>query len=71
MSERIIRVRDLCERLGISRTTLWRRVESGALPAPFKIGGPGTRAVGWLESEVDETIRRWSASVQRDKVAVP
>ena len=50
MSERILRVRDLCERLGVSRTTLWRRVESGALPAPFKIGGPGTRAVGWFES---------------------
>lgn len=35
----LIRERDACNLLGISRATLWRRVKDGTIPRPVKIGG--------------------------------
>ena len=52
-ANRIIRVAAVCERTGLSRTTVWRLERQGAFPARRRLS-PG--AVGWLESEVDEWI---------------
>lgn len=35
----LLRERDACSLLGISRATLWRRVKDGTIPQPVKIGG--------------------------------
>ena len=51
----ILRTRDVLALLGISRTTLWRRVQSGDFPAPVRLGGKGSRAVGWRREDVE----RW------------
>jgi prophage regulatory protein len=40
-------------RTGLSRSTIYVRLEQGRFPRPVSLGG---RAVGWIESEVDEWI---------------
>jgi prophage regulatory protein len=41
------------KRTGLSRSTLYRMVQSGEFPAPRQIGA---RAVAWVESEVSAWI---------------
>lgn len=53
----IIRPSELTELLGLSRTTIWRRVRSGQLPPPVRLGGPGSRAVGWKRTEIEKWIQ--------------
>ena len=53
MSNKILRKPSVLERTGWSAPTLWRRVKDGSFPPPRRIG---PRAVGWLESEVDDAI---------------
>lgn len=56
--ERILRIPEVVEITGLSRTTIWRRVKSGDFPAPVRLGSLGTRSVGWRES----AIREWLES---------
>ena len=56
--ERIMRIPEVVEVTGLSRTTIWRRVKSGDFPAPVRLGNLATRSVGWRESE----IRKWIES---------
>lgn len=51
---RILRSRAVCERTGLSRTTLWRLERIGAFPLHRRISA---NAVGWLEEEVTAWIR--------------
>jgi prophage regulatory protein len=44
----------VCERTGLSRSTLWRLERRGAFPPHRQIS---TNAVGWLEEEVNAWIR--------------
>ena len=53
MAERIIRVRDVVERIGVSRSTLYQWVSEGRFPPSIPLGA---RAVGWREADVDEWI---------------
>ncbi|MDE0133136.1 MAG: AlpA family phage regulatory protein [bacterium] len=41
---------------GLSRTTLWRLRRTGEFPAPVRLGGDASRAVGWLRSDIEEWI---------------
>ena len=52
---RFLRVPEVLERTGLSRSTTYVRLEQGLFPRPMSLG---TRAVGWIESEVDEWIRQ-------------
>jgi prophage regulatory protein len=52
----ILRMPDVLRMTGLSRTTLWRRVRAGQFPRPIRLGGPQSRAVGWLKEEVEEWI---------------
>lgn len=47
--ERILRLRSVLERTGLSRSTLYRKVSDGAFPKPVQISA---RCVGWRESAV-------------------
>lgn len=49
--DRILRSREVCERLSISRSTLYLMMKRGRFPRPLHIS---TRAVGWLESAVQQ-----------------
>lgn len=50
---RIIRLRDVLESTGLARSTVYRYMEEGSFPQPIALGD---RAVGWVESEVQEWI---------------
>ena len=47
--DRILRLKSVLERTGLSRATLYRKMESGTFPRNFKIS---TRCAGWYESAV-------------------
>ena len=52
---RILRFQQVRARTGLSRGTVYWRLAEGAFPNPVQLGA---RAVGWVESEVDEWIRQ-------------
>lgn len=47
--DKFLRLADVCNLLGISRSTVYRLVNQGVFPAPILIS---CKAKGWLESEV-------------------
>lgn len=52
---RILRMRDLCQKLGLCPSTVHDLVARGIFIKPFTLI-PGGRAVGWLEVDVDQWI---------------
>ena len=52
---RILRMRDICQKLGLCPSTVHDLVARGVFIKPF-ILIPGGRAVGWLEVDVDQWI---------------
>ena len=56
MTRKILRPKEVLETTGLSKTTLWRRVKSQHFPQPLRLGGPDSRAVGWLAKDVDDWI---------------
>ena len=50
---RIIRLREVMERTGLARSTVYKYVEDGIFPKSVPLGG---RAVGWVEQEVEDWI---------------
>lgn len=50
--DRIVRIDEVCRTLGLSKSTVWRRIRQGEFPPPFLLGGQRARAVGWRESVV-------------------
>ena len=51
---RFLRLPEVLARTGLSRSTIYVRLDQGRFPRPVSLGG---RAVGWIESEVDEWMR--------------
>lgn len=51
--ERIIRLRTVLDRTGLSRTTLYRKIGEGTFPPQVSISARGT---GWYESAVNRWI---------------
>ena len=61
--EAILRLPQVRQRVGLSRSTIYALAAKGAFPAPIKIG---SRAAGWLASEVDQWLaERIAASRKR------
>ena len=56
MREKILRTQDVCDRLNISQTTLWRWRKAGEFPEPSRVQGSSLR--GWPESLVDLWISK-------------
>ena len=50
----ILRRKQVESRTGLSRSTIYARIASGLFPSPIDLGG---RAVGWLESEIDQWVQ--------------
>ena len=60
----ILRLPVVLARTGLSRSTIYLRIAEGTFPKPVNLGG---RAVGWLESEVQDWLqRRIDASSKAD-----
>ena len=52
---RIVRLPAVQARTGLGRSTIYVRLAEGSFPRPVQLGA---RAVGWIEEEVDEWIRK-------------
>ncbi|WP_153146435.1 AlpA family transcriptional regulator [Dechloromonas sp. H13] len=55
MTSTILRLPTVRSRIGLSRSTIYSHVAKGSFPKPVSLG---PRAIGWLESDVEE----WLAS---------
>ena len=54
-SQRIIRMRELVNKVGYAQSTIYALVKEGKFPPPFKLT-PGGRANGWLEHTIDDYL---------------
>lgn len=50
---RLIRIREVLDKTGLSKATLYRLIAAGKFPASIQIA---YRAVAWEESQVDEYL---------------
>ena len=53
-TDRILRLNAVLDRTGLSRSTLYRKVDQGTFPAQVHIA---KRCVGWRESAVADWLR--------------
>jgi prophage regulatory protein len=51
----ILRRKQVEVRTGLSRSTIYARIAEGSFPRPIDLGGG--RAVGWIESEINEWLQ--------------
>lgn len=52
-NEKILRLRSVLSRTGLSRSMVYDLIAKKGFPKPISLGA---RAVGWLESEIDAWI---------------
>jgi len=52
--DRILRINTVLERTGLTRSTLYRKIERGEFPRQVKIA---QRCAGWRESAVNDWLR--------------
>lgn len=64
MSRKIIRLRDVVAKTGLSQATIYDQISKGRFPKQIKLG---PKAAGWVEDEIDAHIETLIAA--RDKVA--
>lgn len=50
----IIKLSEVIARTGLSRSSIYRRINEGSFPRPISLGG---KAVGWIEAEVQQWIQ--------------
>ena len=55
VADRIVRMKTVLTRTGLSRSTIYRKIAEGSFPAQIKIS---TNGAGWKESD----INRWVAN---------
>ncbi|RSV43842.1 AlpA family phage regulatory protein [Sphingomonas sp. ABOLE] len=51
--DRILRIKTVLERTGLTRSTLYRKMEAGTFPHNTRIS---TRCMGWRESAIAEWL---------------
>jgi prophage regulatory protein len=58
-AQAILRLPQVLQRTGISRSTIYGKIKAGTFPAPISLGA---RAVGFLNTEIDMWIESCVAS---------
>jgi prophage regulatory protein len=56
--ERVLRLREVVSRVGLSRATVWRKIRARDFPAPLALG---PQSVGWIEREIADWIAERAA----------
>ena len=56
----ILRMPQVLAMTGLSRSTLLRRERARDFPAKLRLGGPGSRAVGWRRADVERWLEALS-----------
>lgn len=60
---RLIRLRELLAKTGLSRSAVYTAIQAGTFPASIPIL-PGGRSTAWVESEVDTWLRERIAAAR-------
>lgn len=60
----ILRIKAVVEVTGLSKSTIYQFVADGRFPKPVQLG---PRAVGWLNSDVQQWIDRLAKKTQLEK----
>jgi prophage regulatory protein len=55
MAKQVLRVRDVVEESGLSRTSIWRKEKIGTFPKRVRLGAG--RAVGWRRSDPEDWLK--------------
>lgn len=63
MTHTILRLPGVTASTGLSRSTIYLRISQGEFPTPVKLGG---RAVGWVQTEVQEWLQRQIEASRRN-----
>jgi len=58
MPHTILRKQDAAKKVGLCKQHLQNLINSGEFPRPIKLGGHDSRAVGWIEAEIDAWIEK-------------
>lgn len=53
MSDKFLRLPQVIEMTGLSRSTIYLRMKEGTFPKSYKVG---KYSVGWLESDINEWV---------------
>ncbi len=61
---RLLRLPEVIRKVGLSKTTIYKRAREGSFPKPVDLGGGQT---AWVESEIDSFIDNLIAG--RDGIA--
>ena len=63
MAKKILRLNEVKTRTGLGRSTIYLRIAQGSFPKSIALG---ERAVGWLESDLDEWINERIGQSRQD-----
>lgn len=55
MAHSFLRLPTVKARTGLSRSTIYLRISENRFPKPISLG---SRAVGWVESDIDDWVER-------------
>lgn len=53
MSMKLIRIKEVMDRTGLARSTIYKYMDEGRFPKQLKLG---THSAAWVESEIDAWI---------------
>ena len=60
----ILRMKDVCSELGVSRASVYRLLQSGSFPKPLKLG---KRAIGWERDHIQQWVKSRGAARQAEQ----
>ena len=53
MSSKVLRLTEVCDRTGLSKSLIYKKMQEFDFPQSIALGA---RAVGWLEEEIEQWI---------------
>jgi prophage regulatory protein len=68
MTYTILRLPSVKASTGLSRSTIYLRISQGTFPKPVKLGG---RAVGWVQTEIQEWVQQQIEASRRTGAREP
>ena len=54
MSSKVLRLTEVCDRTGLSKSLIYKKMQEFDFPQSIALGA---RAVGWLEEEIEQWIQ--------------
>jgi len=63
---RILRKPEVLALTGFKKSTLYTRINEGLMPSPISLGG--SRAVGWLNHEIQAVLSSFCAGKSPDEI---